>query len=164
MKRIAICPGSFDPVTLGHIDVITRSAKLYDEVIVGVSNNPRKQCLFTLPERIDLLTGALSHLNNVNIDSFDKLLVDFCAEHHAHAVVKGLRAVSDFEYEFMMAQMNRKLDPGVETVFIMASPEFAYLSSSAVREIAEYGGDVSGLVTPNVQARLAARLQGERGR
>ena len=149
MTRIAVCPGSFDPVTMGHIDILKRASRLYDRVIAGVAVNPRKQPLFSLDERVEFLKASLEQFPNLEVDAFDQLLVDFCRKHGASTIVKGLRAVSDFEFEIAMAQINLRLLPEVETVFLMTRPEFAFLSSSIVKEVAEYGGSVEGLV-PNV--------------
>jgi len=155
---IALCPGSFDPVTLGHLDIIERSARHFDEVIVAVIRNPQKaQSLFTLEERQLLLKESLAHLSNIRIEFFKGLLVEFAKEHGAEAIVKGLRAVSDFDYELQMAQMNDRLT-GVDTLFIPTSPEYSYLASSLVKEVAKGGGDVSGLVPEPVLERLKARF------
>jgi pantetheine-phosphate adenylyltransferase len=151
MKR-AIYPGSFDPITNGHLDVIERALKLFDQVVVAVAHNDEKQPLFSLAERLDLLQQALGKMNNVRIAQFQGLLVDFAAAENASAVIRGLRAVSDFEFEFQMALMNRKLDSSVETIFLMPKEEYTYLSSRLVKEIARLGGDVSKFV-PNVVAR-----------
>jgi pantetheine-phosphate adenylyltransferase len=152
-----VCPGSFDPVTNGHLDVVSRAAGLYDEVIVAVLVNITKQSLFTVDERLDMLSEVTSHYGNVRVDRFQGLLVDFCAANGISAVVKGLRAVSDFEYEMQMAQMNYQMAK-VETLFMTTNPQFSFLSSSLVKEIARYGGDVSGLVPETVLTRLRARL------
>jgi pantetheine-phosphate adenylyltransferase len=152
-----VCPGSFDPVTNGHLDVVSRAAGLYDEVIVAVLVNITKQCLFTVDERLDMLREVTSHYGNVRVERFQGLLVDFCAANGISAVVKGLRAVSDFEYEMQMAQMNYQMAK-VETLFMTTNPQFSFLSSSLVKEIARYGGDVSGLVPETVLTRLRARL------
>jgi pantetheine-phosphate adenylyltransferase len=157
MVRRAACPGSFDPVTNGHIDIISRASALFDEVVVAVGVNKAKKRLFSAEERIEMLTEASAPFPNVRIDSFDGLLTDFCKEHDVHAIVKGLRAVSDFDYELQMAQMNSSLS-GVETVFVPTSPEYSFLASSLVKEVAMYGGDVSGLIPPFVLDRLTARL------
>ncbi len=150
----ALCPGSFDPVTLGHIDIIERSARHFDEIIVAVIRNPQKtQSLFTLEERQEMLKEATSHLHNVRIEFFTGLLVDFAREHGADAIVKGLRAVSDFDYELQMAQMNQRLS-GIDTFFLSTSPQHSFLSSSLVREVARFGGDVSGMVPEHVHQRL----------
>jgi pantetheine-phosphate adenylyltransferase len=152
-----VCPGSFDPVTNGHVDIISRAAGLYDEVIVAVLINPTKQGLFTVDERVEMLREVTSGYANVRVERFHGLLVDFCAENGITAVIKGLRAVSDFEYEMQMAQMNYRLAK-VETLFMTTNPLYSFLRSSLVKEIAKYGGDVSGLVPEPVLARLRARL------
>jgi pantetheine-phosphate adenylyltransferase len=157
MVRRAACPGSFDPVTNGHIDIISRASALFDEVVVAVGVNKSKKRLFSAEERIEMLTEVSAPFANVRIDSFEGLLTDFCKEHDVHAIVKGLRAVSDFDYELQMAQMNSSLS-GVETVFVPTSPEYSFLASSLVKEVATYGGDVSGLIPPFVLDRLTARL------
>jgi pantetheine-phosphate adenylyltransferase len=159
----ALCPGSFDPLTNGHIDVIERAARHFDNVVVAVIANPSKDPLFTLIERKELLADALSHVDNVEIDSFDGLLVDFAREHHVDVVVKGLRAVSDFEYELQMAQMNATLLPGLDTMFVTAKPSWAFLSSSLVKQVARYGGSVEGLVPPGVAKALETRFTNEPG-
>ncbi len=155
--RRAVCPGSFDPVTNGHIDIVSRASGLFDEVTVAVLINKSKRSLFSVDERIDMLTQVCSEFPNVKIDSFHGLLVDFCRERDIHAIVKGLRAVSDFDYELQMAQMNSSLAT-VETVFVPTSPEYSFLASSLVKEVATFGGDVSSLVPPLVLDRLTARL------
>jgi pantetheine-phosphate adenylyltransferase len=156
-----VCPGSFDPVTNGHIDIVSRASSLFDEVTVAVLVNKSKQSLFTVEERIDMLTEVCADFPNVRIDSFHGLLVEFCRERDIHAIVKGLRAVSDFDYELQMAQMNSSLAP-VETVFVPTSPEYSFLASSLVKEVATFGGDVSPLVPPMVLDRLTARLEERR--
>ena len=155
--RRAACPGSFDPVTNGHVDIIARAAALFDEVVVAVGVNASKQRLFTPEERIEMLTEECAVFPNVSVDSFDGLLTDFCRERDVHAIVKGLRAVSDFDYELQMAQMNSSLS-GVETVFVPTSPEYSFLASSLVKEVARFGGDVSSLVPAHVLGRLTRRL------
>jgi pantetheine-phosphate adenylyltransferase len=155
--RRAACPGSFDPVTNGHIDIIARASALFDEVVVAVGVNKSKRRLFSAEERIDMLTEACSGFDNVSIDSFDGLLTDFCKQHGIKAIVKGLRAVSDFDYELQMAQMNSSL-ADIETVFVPTSPEYSFLASSLVKEVATFGGDVSSLVPPLVLERLTSRL------
>ena len=156
MQRV-VCPGSFDPVTNGHLDVIGRAAGLYDEVIVAVLINVTKQSLFTVDERVEMLREVTKSYGNVRIERFHGLLVDFCAANGITAVVKGLRAVSDFEYEMQMAQMNYRLAK-VETLFMTTNPLYSFLSSSLVKEIARYSGDVSGLVPGPVVSQLRARL------
>ncbi len=153
----ALCPGSFDPPTNGHLDVVERTSRHFDRVIVAVIANPSKQSLFTIDERTEMLADALAHLDNVEIASFDGLLVDFAQAHGAEVIVKGLRAVSDFEYELQMAQMNTALT-GIDTLFLTAQPEFAFLSSSLVKEVARYGGSVKGLVPEGVLAALEGRF------
>jgi len=155
--RRAVCPGSFDPVTNGHIDIVQRAASLFDEVVVGVGVNKSKSRLFSADERIDMLRQAVAHLPNVSVAGFSGLLTTFCQERGIHAIVKGLRAVSDFDYELQMAQMNSSLTD-VETVFVPTSPEWSFLASSLVKEVAMFGGDVSGLVPDFVLTRLMARL------
>ena len=159
-RHRAVCPGSFDPVTNGHLDLIERSAKLFDEVVVAVGVNKSKSRLFSPDERIEMLTLACSGWDNVRVDGFTGLLTDFCLEHEVDAIVKGLRAVSDFDYELQMAQMNSSLAP-VETVFVPTSPEWSFLASSLVKEVATFGGDVTGLVPEFVRELLLERL-GER--
>jgi pantetheine-phosphate adenylyltransferase len=158
--RRAACPGSFDPVTNGHIDIIGRASLLFDEVVVAVGVNKSKNRLFSPEERIAMLTEAVRPWDNVKVDGFEGLLTDFCQERGIVAIVKGLRAVSDFDYELQMAQMNSSLAP-VETVFVPTSPEYSFLASSLVKEVAAFGGDVSGLVPPHVLDRLGPRLRGE---
>ena len=159
MRRV-VCPGSFDPVTNGHLDIIGRAAALYDEVIVAVLINVTKHSLFTVDERVELLGEVTRGYGNVRIDRFHGLLVDFCAKHGISAVIKGLRAVSDFEYELQMAQMNYRMAK-VETLFMTTNPLYSFLSSSLIKEIAKYGGDVSGLVPEPVLSRLRDRLAEE---
>lgn len=159
MKR-ALTPGTFDPITSGHLDVITRAAQLVDEIIVAVAASPKKQPLFTLDERVELVRKATSHLPNVRVEPFDDLLVEFAAKMDATVVVKGLRAITDFEYEFQMTAMNYQLDEELETVFIMSSPEYMYLSSSIVREIASLKGDYARFVPTCVAEALAERFGG----
>jgi pantetheine-phosphate adenylyltransferase len=151
----AICPGSYDPVTSGHVDVITRAAGIFDRVVVGVVGNPHhKQPMFSTEERIEFLRFALRHLDNVEIDVFRELVVEFAHKWDAKAIVKGLRVISDFEWEFQMNQLNRHLAPDVETVYVMASPQVSFVSSSGVKEIAAFGGDVSALVPEPVAQRF----------
>ena len=157
MLRKAVCPGSFDPVTNGHLDIVGRAAALFDEVTVAVLVNRTKEGLFTVEERLDMLAECTVAWPNVGLDSFDGLLVDFCRERQIPAIVKGLRAVSDFDYELQMAQMNRQL-AGVETLFVPTSATYSYLSSTLLKEVAAHGGDVTGLVPDSVAARLYTRL------
>jgi pantetheine-phosphate adenylyltransferase len=153
----AICPGSFDPVTNGHLDVFIRAARLADEVTVAVLVNRNKAGMFSVEERIDLLREVTADLPNVRIDSFHGLLVDYCREHDIEAIVKGLRAVSDFDYELQMAQMNHRL-ADIETLFVSTNPQYSYLSSSLIKEVARHGGDVTGLVPQAVLDRLPGKL------
>src|SRR4051794_11903105 len=162
MVRRAACPGSFDPVTNGHIDIISRASHLFDEVVVAVGVNASKKRLFSAEERIEMLTESCSSYGNVTVDSFEGLLTDFCRASGVHTIVKGLRAVSDFDYELQMAQMNSRL-ADVETVFVPTSPEYSFLASSLVKEVATFGGDVAGLVPPHVLERLTARLTQDPG-
>jgi pantetheine-phosphate adenylyltransferase len=155
----ALVPGSFDPVTFGHLDVIERAARFFDSVIVAVIRNPQKSAsLFSLAERETMLAEVTSHLDNIHIEYFSGLLVDFAREHGADTIVKGLRAVTDFDYELQMAQMNQTLS-GIDTFFLATSPQYSFLSSSLVREVARFGGDVSSLVPPQVAARLIERFK-----
>lgn len=156
--RRAVCPGSFDPVTNGHIDIVSRATALFDEVTVAVMINKSKKSMFTVDERIDMLTKVCADFPNVKVAAFHGLLVDFCRERGIHAIVKGLRAVSDFDYELQMAQMNQSLS-GIDTFFLATSPQYSFLSSSLVREVARFGGDVSSLVPPVVAARLDQRFK-----
>jgi pantetheine-phosphate adenylyltransferase len=155
--RRAVCPGSFDPVTNGHLDIIERTAGLFDEILVAVLVNEKKQGLFTVDERMDMLREVTAAYPNVSVHSFHGLLVDFCQTHGVRAIVKGLRAVTDFDYELQMAQMNRRLS-GVDTLFMSTNPEYSFLSSSLVKEVARFGGDVSHLLPKPVFRRLTDRL------
>ncbi|MGI8462158.1 MAG: pantetheine-phosphate adenylyltransferase [Solirubrobacterales bacterium] len=159
-ERLAICPGTYDPVTNGHIDIISRTANVFDRVIVGVVGHaPRKAThLFTAEERRDLIADATAHLPNVEVEVFKTLVVELARERGATAIVKGLRAISDFEYEFEMNQLNRKLAPEIESFYAIASPHYSFLSSTGVKEMATFGGDVSDLVPAGVAEALAARL------
>lgn len=156
--NIGIYPGSFDPITNGHIDIIERSSKLFDRLIVAVLTNPRKEPLFTVEERIFMIRESIKHVSNVDIENFDGLLVDFARLKKAKVIVKGLRAVSDFEYELQMALMNKKLETDIETIFIMASSRYSYLSSSVVKEVASFGGCVASLVPPVVEKQLKKKF------
>ncbi|HVK25345.1 MAG TPA: pantetheine-phosphate adenylyltransferase [Actinokineospora sp.] len=157
----AVCPGSYDPPTNGHLDIIERAAALFDEVVVAVMINKSKKGLFTVEERMDMLRETAAHLPNVRVDSWHGLLVDYCKQHDVQAIVKGLRAVSDFDYELQMAQMNQGLT-GVETMFMPTSPLNSFLSSSLVKEVATYGGEVSHLLPEIVHTRLLKRLEENR--
>ncbi len=160
-KGTAICPGTYDPVTLGHVDIIRRSAEVFDTVVVGVVNQPvRKQkTVFSSEERVAFIEAEVAEMGNVQVKAFDTLLVDFAREHGAKAIVKGLRAISDFEYEFEMNQLNRKMAPDIESIYMFSSPQFTFLSSSGVKELAMFGGDLSGLVPVRVAARLEEALR-----
>lgn len=158
MRRV-VCPGSFDPITNGHLDIIARAARLYDEVVVAVLINIEKSSLFTVDKRIEILQTVTKEYSNVKVLKFHGLLVDFCKQNDIPAIVKGIRVVSDFDYELQMAQLNYRLS-GVETLFMPTNPEYSFLSSSRVKEIARYGGDVSGLVPDLVHKLLVERLKG----
>ena len=159
-NRIAICPGTFDPVTNGHLDVIARASAMYDRVIVGVVNLPwrKGKTVFSAEERVGFVRNATRGLGNVDVEPFSTLLVDFARERGAMAIVKGLRAISDFEYEFEMNQLNRRQAPDVESVYLMASPKYSFLRSSGVKELATFGGNISELVPEEVAAALKERL------
>ena len=156
--RTVIYPGSFDPITNGHLDVIQRASRLFDRVVVAIARNGSKQPLFTPAERKRLIEQSIDGLGNVSVDVFEGLLVEYVEQQSGHAVIRGLRALSDFEYEFQMALMNRQLNEKVETLFMMPRASYSFLSSHLVREIATLGGDVSAFVTPEVRAALTERL------
>ncbi|MGB7588500.1 MAG: pantetheine-phosphate adenylyltransferase [Solirubrobacterales bacterium] len=160
LNGTVVCPGSYDPVTNGHLDIITRTSQVFERVVVGVVNNPlrKEKTLFTAEERKAFIDGATANLANVEVRIFSNLLVEFAREMGAKAIVKGLRAISDFEYEFEMAQLNRKLDPEIESIYVIASPHYSFLSSTGVKEMATFGGDVSDLVPDPVAAAMAERL------
>ncbi len=151
-----MCPGSYDPVTYGHLDIIARAARVFDNLIVGVVDHPvrKKQTAFSPEQRVAFIEAETEKLGNVQVKTFDTLLVDFARENGARTIVKGLRAISDFEYEFEMNQLNRKMAPDIESMYLMSAPEFSFLSSSGVKEVAMFGGDLSGLVSPAVAERL----------
>jgi pantetheine-phosphate adenylyltransferase len=157
----AVCPGSYDPVTFGHLDIIGRAANVFDNVVVGVVNQPvrKQQTVFSAEERVAFLEAEVAEHGNVQVKPFDTLLVDFAREHGARAIVKGLRAISDFEYEFEMNQLNRKMAPDIESIYLMSAPQFSFLSSSGVKELAMFGGDIEGLVPDRVAARLQEELK-----
>jgi len=154
MPRVAIYPGSFDPLTNGHLSLIQRGLKIFDELVVAVANNPDKTPLFTFQERMQMIRDAVGNDPRVEVDSFDGLLVQYAQRRGVHTVLRGLRAVSDFEYEFQLANMNRKLDPQFDSVFVMTGEDYFYVTSRLVREVSRFGGDVSSLVPANVQAAL----------
>ena len=158
MGKTVICPGSFDPVTFGHIDIITRASQMYDKVIVGVLNNMAKSPAFALEERVDFLQRTVGHLPNVEIDCFDGLLALYAKQRGASAIVRGLRAVSDFDYEFQMALTNKKLNPDLETVFFASDSQYTYLSSSIVRNVASFGGDITNFVPECIRDEIFDRL------
>jgi len=158
-RVVAVYPGSFDPITNGHLDLIERGSKIFDELIVAVLRNPEKDPLFTVEERLEMLHEATQHCTNISIDSFHGLLVDYAVRKQARVILRGIRAVSDFENEMTMALMNRKLDGNLETVFMMPAVSYTFLSSRLVREIVRLGGDVRGLVPPLVEARLRAKVE-----
>ncbi|PSL50790.1 phosphopantetheine adenylyltransferase [Salsuginibacillus halophilus] len=159
MTATAVYPGSFDPVTNGHIDIIERSADVFERVVVAVLHNRNKTPLFSMEERLEMLKQATAHLDNVEIDSFHGLLIDYMKERNAKVIVRGLRAVSDFEYEMQAASINRKLNPSVETFFMMTNNQYSYLSSSIVKEVAKYNADVSELVPEPVQSYLHEKFE-----
>ena len=158
MRKVAIYPGSFDPITNGHLDVIQRAATMFDHVIIGVAHNVEKLPLFTTKERVELVRAAVKRLRNVSVAGFEGLLVEYARRKKANVVVRGLRAVSDFEFEFQMALMNRRLDPKVETIFLMPKDEYTFISSRLVKEIAWLGGNVSDFVPRDVQRSLQKKI------
>jgi len=159
-KKIAVCPGSYDPITRGHVDVIARAAEIFDEVVVAVVNHPVRKgsTLFSADERIEFIEDATADLPNVRAATFDTLIVDYAREIGAKTIVKGLRAISDFEYETEMNQLNRQQAPDVESFYMMASPQYSFISSSGIKELAIFGGNIDELVTPKVAARLKEEL------
>jgi len=158
--RIAVCPGSYDPITYGHLDVIGRAAHLFDEVIVGVVNLPQRKgtTLFSVEERLSFIEEATAHLDTVRTEPFSVLVVEFARQNGARSIVKGLRAISDFEYEFEMHQLNRLQAPDIDTLYLMASPQYSFLSSSGIKELATFGGNIEELVPDRVAARLKEEL------
>lgn len=159
--RIAVCPGSFDPVTNGHIDIFERAGKMFDLLIVAVFHNPNKMPLFNMQERVEMLKKATSHLPNVKIDAFSGLLNEYVRKQESTIIVRGLRALSDFEYEFQRALMIKKVDPLIETIFMMTSSEYSYLSSSGIKELAQFGGCIKGLVPEFVEEQVIQRYRRE---
>lgn len=160
-NRIALYPGSFDGLTYGHIDIIRRASRLFDTLTVGVAHNPQKKLLFTVKERVDMLREATMEIKNVDIRDFSKLTVDFAREIRSAFIVRGLRAVSDFEFEIQLALLNRQMNPDVETVFLAPSTEYIFLSSSAVKDVVQHGGSVEQFVPPHVEKALCDKLQGK---
>ena len=158
MKLTAVYPGTFDPITNGHLDILSRGGKMFDRIVVAILRNPDKDPLFPLEERVEILKTVVSRWSNVQVESFDGLLVAFARARGAQVIVRGLRALSDFEYEFQMTLMNQRLEPGIQTVFMMPSEAYSYVSSRLVKEVARLGGDVTGLVPPEVVSRLRKRF------
>lgn len=158
MTRIAVCPGSFDPITYGHLDIIERTSKVFDKVYISVLKNSSKKGLFTPEERVEMIEEVTSHLDNVEVKQFYGLLVDFCNEVGAKAIVRGLRAVSDFEYEMQLTSMNRKLDSDIETIYMMTNNNYSFISSSIVKEVAKYGGKIDDVVPPHVANLLQEKF------
>lgn len=158
MTKLAIVPGSFDPFTNGHLDIVERGSKIFDHILITVFNNQSKSPLFSVEERIHLIKESTKHLPNITVDSSDTLLMDYAAEKNANAVLRGLRAVTDFEYEMQLTSMNRKLQPDIETFFIMTNNQYSFLSSSMVKEVAKYNGDISGLVPEIVEEALKRKF------
>ena len=162
MKLTAVFPGTFDPVTNGHVDIISRGRDLFDRIVIAILRNPDKDPLFPLEERTDILKAVVGRWPNVEVDSFDGLLIDYVRARGAQVIVRGLRALSDFEYEYQMTLMNQRLEPGIQTVFMMPSEAYSYVSSRLVKEVARLGGDVTGLVPPKVITRLKRRFAAPR--
>ena len=158
MTRVAVCPGSFDPITYGHLDIIERTSKVFDKVYISVLRNSSKKGLFMPQERVDMIEEVTSHLDNVEVKQFAGLLVDFCNEVGAKAIVRGLRAVSDFEYEMQLTSMNRKLDSDIETIYMMTNNNYSFISSSIVKEVAKYGGKIEDVVPPHVANLLQEKF------
>ena len=161
MAKIAVYPGSFDPITKGHLDIIKRGSKLFDKLIVAVLNNSQKKCMFTFEERVEMLKEITSEMENVEIDAFSGLLIDYCKKKRVNAIVRGLRAISDFEYELQMAQMNRQLNSETETIFLTTSTKYSFLSSTLVKEVAGLKGDISEFVPSIVLRELNKKLKGD---
>jgi pantetheine-phosphate adenylyltransferase len=158
MSRLAICPGTFDPITNGHLDIVKRSLGIFDRVIIAVAENPKKEPLFDINRRLELIEEAVRGLERAEVESFDGLLVNYVKKKGGVAIVRGLRAISDFEYELQMALMNRRLDTELETVFMMPSEEYSFLTSTVIKEVASFGGDISGLVPDCVEKALKERF------
>jgi len=159
MEKIALCPGTYDPITEGHRDVINRCARVFDKVIVAVSKSYKKKPVYPLTQRIEFAKKVFKDISNIEVISFDGLLIDVAAKLNVNVIVKGLRAISDFEYEFQMAQINKKLNPEIETMFLVTNPLYAYLSSSAVKEVANYNGCISGLVPKEIELEIVERFK-----
>lgn len=157
--RIGVCPGSFDPVTNGHLDIFSRASKMFDLVIVAVFHNPNKKPLFTMQERVEMLTLATKDLPNVNVDSFSGLLNDYVRRQNSNFIVRGLRALTDFEYEFQRALLIKKIDPEMETIFMMTSSEYSFISSSGIKELAKFGGPITGLVPECLEEKIIKRIR-----
>jgi pantetheine-phosphate adenylyltransferase len=162
MKRIAIYPGSFDPVTNGHIDIVERGLRIFDDIIVAILRNPNKHFLFTVEERLEMLRESLQAYPHVKIDAFEGLTIDYAAKKKAHAILRGLRAMSDFEYEFQMALMNRRLNRDIQTVFLMTGLRWIFTSSSIIKEAAQFGGDIEGMVPPFVYSKIKGKFAGNK--
>ncbi len=158
MSKTAVYPGSFDPITNGHLDIVRRASQMFDQIVVGVASSANKHLLFTIDERIDMVQKAVAGLRNVRVDQVDGLLINYVRRKRATVIVRGLRAVSDFEYEFQLALMNRKLDPRIETIFLMTKDEYTFISSRLVKEISQLGGDVSAFVPRGVKSTLAHKF------
>lgn len=158
MQKVAIYPGSFDPVTNGHLDILERGLNIFDKIIVAIMHNPVKEYLFTVEERFEMLSLTLKNLKNVEIDTFDGLLVDYAAKRKAQAILRGMRAVSDFEYEFQMALMNRRLNRDIQTVFLMTGLRWIFTSSSIIKEAAQFGGNIEGMVSPSVNQKIKEKF------
>ncbi len=159
MEKLAICPGTYDPITEGHKDVIIRCAKVFDRVIIAVTGNIRKKPLYSINRRLEFVKRTLKDLENIEIIAFNGLLIELARERKAQVIVKGLRAISDFEYEFQMAQINKKLNPYTETMFFVTNPKYAYLSSSSVKEVASFGGCISGLVPKEIEEDITSSFK-----
>lgn len=162
MSRVGVCPGTFDPITNGHLDIVRRSLNFFDTVILAVALNPQKAPLFDIKERLEMAVVATAGMERVTVEAFDGLLVDYLGQRDAHAIIRGLRAVSDFEYELQMAMMNRNLSHTVETLFLMPSVEYSFLTSTIIKNVASYGGNVDDLVPPLVASRLREKFGGRR--
>ncbi|SOC37939.1 pantetheine-phosphate adenylyltransferase [Salinicoccus kekensis] len=160
MTRVAVCPGSFDPITYGHLDIIERASKVFDKVYISVLKNSSKEGLFTPQERVDMIEEVTKHLENVEVQQFNGLLIDFCHQVGARAIVRGLRAVSDFEYEMQLTSMNRKLDSDIETIYMMTNNNYSFISSSIVKEVAKYGGKIEDVVPPYIANLLEEKFSG----